>query len=176
MTPTSKLFLRTFFITGIAYTGILTAFELTSGEDLQPWKMAIRGIGFGLPMAIIAAYSYKKSLKDREGNTLSDNDLEVIQVKRFTSQITPNDLTERIRKDTRFGNMKITETDKGIWLRSGMTWKSWGEDIRINMVSEADGKFEYEVCSKPKVVTTIVDYGKNAENIRRIETLMKEFG
>ncbi|MBL7472555.1 hypothetical protein [Robertkochia sediminum] len=173
MTPITKLFLRTFFITGITFTGIMTAFELTSGEDLQPWKMAIRGIGFGLPMAIIAAYSYKRSLKDKDGTTFSDSDLEVIQVKRFTSQMAPDALMEKIRKDTRFGKMKITETDKGIWLRSGITWKSWGENIRIDMVSEGEGRFEYEVRSKPKVVTTIVDYGKNAENLKRIETLLQ---
>jgi hypothetical protein len=59
---------------------------------------------------------------------------------------------------------------------AGMTWKTWGDRISFR-ISKIDGsKTEVEVSSRPIVKTTLVDYGKNLENIERITTFLKEHG
>jgi hypothetical protein len=51
--------------------------------------------------------------------------------------------------------------------------KSWGEEIKIILKSKTKSEFEYMISSSPKLKTTLVDYGKNLENINRIENAIK---
>jgi hypothetical protein len=51
--------------------------------------------------------------------------------------------------------------------------KSWGEEIKIILKSNKENNFEYQLSSSPKLKTTIVDYGKNLENINKIESVIK---
>jgi hypothetical protein len=39
--------------------------------------------------------------------------------------------------------------------------------------SNKENNFEYQLSSIPKLKTTIVDYGKNLENINKIESVIK---
>lgn len=173
MKPTTKLFLRTFLMTGIPYGTIMTLFDLYTRDDLQPWKLVSQGFIFGFLMALISTNQYKKQLKKNGGHPVSDDDLLVMHKKRFTSGITLSQLEEKLKADPVTGKMKITETEKGILLRSGMSWKSWGEKITIVPIAENGTETEYEVTSKPRVVTTIMDYGKNLENVTRIQRLLQ---
>ena len=67
----------------------------------------------------------------------------------------------------------MTEIENGVLLKTGMTMKSWGEEIKIILKSNKENNFEYQLSSSPKLKTTIVDYGKNLENINKIESVIK---
>jgi hypothetical protein len=45
---------------------------------------------------------------------------------------------------------------------------SWGESITISFFDPMDGGTRIIVNSKPKLVTTLVDYGKNKKNVDAI--------
>lgn len=51
----------------------------------------------------------------------------------------------------------------------GWSWMSWGEAIRVDVQPDA-GAVLVRVASKPKLPTTIVDYGRN---LRNVETVLR---
>lgn len=52
--------------------------------------------------------------------------------------------------------------------KTGLSWKTWGDRIVFDVKAINDDRVEVTVSSKPILFTTLVDYGKNAENINRI--------
>lgn len=70
-------------------------------------------------------------------------------------------MLERLKADSIFGKMKMTEVENGILLNSGTTWKSWGENIEITLESNEDVEFIYHLSSRSRVSATLIDYGKN---------------
>ena len=51
---------------------------------------------------------------------------------------------------------------------TGQTWKSWGEQVRIRFESVSPDQTRIEVASRSAVSTTLIDFGKNRENVQRI--------
>ena len=50
----------------------------------------------------------------------------------------------------------------------GISWASWGENIRIDFVKLGPTRTQMIVKSSASVSTTLVDYGKNKKNVNRI--------
>jgi hypothetical protein len=57
--------------------------------------------------------------------------------------------------------------------RVGATRRSWGERIRCS-VRAVDGGSEVAIHSRPRVRTTLVDYGKNRENVDCIRAALEK--
>lgn len=66
----------------------------------------------------------------------------------------------------------MMEVENGVLLTTGVSWKSWGEEIKILLKDYKETVFEYQILSSPKLKITLIDYGKNLENINRIESIM----
>ena len=54
-----------------------------------------------------------------------------------------------------------------------MTWLSWGEEISIILQTKGESDFNYKISSRPKLKMTLVDFGKNLENVNRLENVIK---
>ncbi len=52
--------------------------------------------------------------------------------------------------------------------KGGMTWKSWGEVISFDLRRVDANRTRVEVSSKPVLRTTLVDLGKNLENVEKV--------
>jgi hypothetical protein len=66
---------------------------------------------------------------------------------------------------------KIQKEDRSqgkIVARAGMTWRTWGDVISFDFLKIGNDRIQVEVSSRPAVRTTLVDYGKNLENVERI--------
>jgi hypothetical protein len=112
-------------------------------------------------------------LKKNGIQELSDENLGVTQTKEIQTKIRKTELISKLKKDPIIGKMKMIETENGIALKSGVSWKSWGEEIKIVLKSETDPDFEYQISSSPRLKTTIIDFGKNLQNLNRIENVIK---
>ncbi|MGV9411386.1 hypothetical protein ACWDOP_15825 [Nocardia sp. NPDC003693] len=53
--------------------------------------------------------------------------------------------------------------------RTGFSWKSWGERLSATVLSLGDGRTEVRIESRPAFPGTVVDYGKNLQNVRQLE-------
>ncbi len=58
--------------------------------------------------------------------------------------------------------------------RAGMTWKTWGDVVSFDVRKIDSDRTQIEVSSRPVVRTTLVDYGKNLENVEKIIKFIKE--
>jgi hypothetical protein len=47
-----------------------------------------------------------------------------------------------------------------------MSWRSWGEKVGVDLLG-VDGDTLVQIKSRSALPTTLVDWGKNAENVRR---------
>jgi hypothetical protein len=53
-------------------------------------------------------------------------------------------------------------------------WKSWGEEIRIDVIGKDEVHTQVKITSRPSLKTTLVDYGKNYENTEKFVALISE--
>ncbi|MDH7448192.1 hypothetical protein [Aquimarina sp. 2201CG14-23] len=173
MKPITKLYLKTFLLTGIPYGLIMLGFDLANGEGFSLWKYLFLSFFFGITMSLILVSFHRHRLKKNGIQEISNDTIGVNQSINLKSGLNKTDLIKKLKNDPIIGKMKMTETENGILLKSGVTWKSWGEEIKIMLKSEKESDFEYIVSSSPKLKTMLIDYGKNLENINRIENVIK---
>ena len=173
MKPLPKLYLKTFLLTGIPYGLIMIGFDLLDGDAFKMWKFLFLTFFFGISMSLTLVSFHKYRLKKNGIQELSDENLGVTQTKEIQTKIRKTELISKLKKDPIIGKMKMIETENGIALKSGVSWKSWGEEIKIVLKSETDPDFEYQISSSPRLKTTIIDFGKNLQNLNRIENVIK---
>lgn len=52
--------------------------------------------------------------------------------------------------------------------KAGKSWLTWGDEITFQLKEIKPNEFCVTIVSRPVVRTTVIDYGKNLENINRI--------
>ena len=57
--------------------------------------------------------------------------------------------------------------------KTRMTWKSFGEVIKISTQSVDNGKTLIEIKNSPFIPTNVIDYGKGLENVETIVNYIK---
>ena len=55
-----------------------------------------------------------------------------------------------------------------LYLKSGVTFWSWGENVSIQCVPVTNNLTRVIIISKPKIPTTLVDFGKGKKNINNV--------
>ncbi|MBK7232049.1 MAG: hypothetical protein IPH93_07245 [Saprospiraceae bacterium] len=172
MKPIYKLYLITFLATGITYGLLMSLIEWADGSRLSGWQIIYRTSYFGLAMSLIIVSYHKYRLKKIGIRELTEENLGVSHNKILKSKLNIMELIEELKKDPIFGKMKISEKESEILIRSNLTWESWGEEIKIILNKHIADEYEYQVSSRPKFSLTLVDYGKNLENMMRIESVL----
>lgn len=174
MKPTIKLYLKAFLLTGTLFGLITLVFELVDENRFNLWKFLIMAFIFGITMSLILVSVHIFILKKNGIKEITDENLKVNQTKNLKSKMNNTELIQKLKNDPIIGKMKMTEIENGILIKTKMTWKSFGEVIKIISKSDENSDFEYQVSSCPKLKTTLLDYGKNLENITRIEKVIKD--
>jgi len=173
MKPILKLYIKAFLIMGLLYASLMAISGYIDGESFRIGKYLFHAIFFGGTMSLTLVSIHKYNLSDQGITNPSEENLKAVQQAEFISNVSKDEFMSRLSKDKVMSRMKM-KIDKGtLKLNSGITWKSLGETIVINISSVSEGMFKYQVLSKPKLPTTIVDFGKNIENILMIQKLVK---
>jgi hypothetical protein len=60
-----------------------------------------------------------------------------------------------------------------IVMKTGLNWKTWGDTITFDVKRINNNQTRVTVSSRPTARTTIVDYGKNLENVEKIVSFLK---
>ncbi len=175
MNPISKLYVKTFLYTGIPYGLLMTIFDFVDGNEFSIWKFLFSTLFFGITMSLILVSYHKNRLKKNGIQEINVDNIGVNQSRFFETRFNKVELIQKLKADPIIGKMKIKEIENGIFLTTGITWKSWGEEIKIILKSEKDNNFQYLISSNPKLKITLIDYGKNLENINLIENVIKTF-
>ncbi|HDH05347.1 MAG TPA: hypothetical protein ENH01_06495 [Nitrospirae bacterium] len=76
----------------------------------------------------------------------------------------------------RIKNCKIRMQDRTagqIIAKTSINWKTWGDTISLEIKRIDDTQTHVKTSSRPSMSTTIVDYGKNLENVEKILSFLK---
>lgn len=82
-----------------------------------------------------------------------------------TLSLPPDQALEHCRlalERARFSAVRMETASRMVRAHGKMTWTSFGEEIECRV----------EIRSRPVLRTTIVDYGKNRENVERIRAFL----
>lgn len=131
MKPITKLYIKTFLLTGIPYGLLMLIFDLAVGNGFKLWRFLFLTFFFGVMMSLTLVSYHKYKLKKIGVQKLTDQNLGASQKKNVKSELTKSEVIEKLKTDPILGKLKMMETENGILLKTGMTWKSWGEEIKI---------------------------------------------
>lgn len=176
MKPLVKLRIKLFLLQGVPFGIIMSGIEMIRGNEFSLWKFLYWALFFGVTMSFCLVSIHKKRLNKIGVKEYTDENLSVIQNRFFRSSLSKDDLIEQVKNDPKFGKMKMIETENGFILKTGVSLKSWGEEIIIVLKSQTNSIFEYQVLSRPKLRTTLIDCGKNLDNVNQFEILMNNIG
>lgn len=176
----SSLFLRTFLFCGLGYGVLQAVMGLVQGE---PASRAIGfgafvGILFGLAMATILGIAHSVGLKRRGFDPDREGGLAVDVRESLEVPLPPEQALEHCRAALERMRVKGVQVDPALATVSGrgrMTWASFGEQVECR-VQPADRGSRVEIRSRPTVRTTIVDYGKNRQNVANIRAHLAQAG
>ncbi|MGC5003955.1 DUF1499 domain-containing protein [Streptomyces sp. DT203] len=168
----SKLYGKVFLTIAIPY-GLLFGLYLAvvSGQGVASGVLGalLSGLLFGLAMATILGTMHIASVRrrGREGPA----DFSVKQRQQLRLALPPIKAFERAVQAVTALPATVTSSDSEsghIEAKVGMSWRSWGETVTI--VVQPQGSSSSSVCieSRPRLRITVVDYGKNRQNVERI--------
>lgn len=81
-------------------------------------------------------------------------------------------LISALKKDSHFSIKTSDPTSRTIAIKTGISWKSWGENLLITLSPTADNMTELSIASASKFGT--VDWGKNQDNLNSMLQILFE--
>lgn len=169
--------IKIFIYSSIAFI-LLDGFWLINRIGLR--RESIRGIIISAISGILFAavlttffYVYIRMVRSKYG----EKSLNIIQ---NAEMLLPGNINEiflrslsLLEKANKFKTVKPFMENNKIEVQTGVSWQSFGEDIEI-IFSSQEEKVKVGVTSKPRYKTTLVDYGKNYENVKFILSLLEQ--
>lgn len=64
--------------------------------------------------------------------------------------------------------------ENSIRLTVAATMKSWGEIMDIELIEDSDTLKKYKLSSRPRLATTVVDWGKGQDNLGTLIKILTE--
>lgn len=83
-----------------------------------------------------------------------------------------------VRSLIRIKNSRVSEADRShgrITAKTSINWKTWGDTITFEITGTADEYIDVKVSSRPTGRTTLVDYGKNLDNVEKIISFLENY-
>lgn len=175
---TADTYRKIFIFTSIPFGLYMGAQGLSEGLWHGITQGVFEGLLFGSFMALILGVLHQISNKQLQSN-YSEALLGVHQVQVLTLKQPFDEAFETCLSSIAILKKgKVTQQDRELGVihaKTGTTWKSFGEKLMLTVSPDGDESCKVSISSKPLVGTTLVDYGKNIENIRSIvEALGKQ--
>lgn len=169
-----RMYLRTCLWTGgVVAIVSMVAYSVEFGTSVGLRHGLVIGLLFGLFMSVVPG-SLHIVLARREGqhdpNQVNHElcivvpfHFEVVQARCESALST---LRTRVRVCSR-------DADR-ITAKTGCSWRSFGERIEMRVVRQGGERTEVCVSSRPRLRTTLMDYGKNYSNVQHIVTALRK--
>jgi len=146
-------------------------------QTRQPLAAIVGGLVAGLLFGLGMAFNQRRGERRLEKLGVSAGDMKPIQDRTISLPVDANAAMEmsksalvairKIRSDS------IAATGREITATTGMTWKSFGERISVEIQPTVTGS-SVRISSRPKVATTSMDSGKGRENVELFAKAMTQ--
>lgn len=93
-----------------------------------------------------------------------------VQIVEYAPDDTFSALIAALNASTHYSVKESNKTARTVMAKTGVSWKSWGENLMITVSPSANGFSEVSIKSSSKY--GLVDWGKNQENFNDILNLL----
>lgn len=165
MSPKFKYYLQLFLLMGIPFSVMMAFTDWLFGDQIYFLKYLFLAVFFGGSMSFTLGSIHINRLRKLG---VTDDSLYSIGVSRemeFRSELSLERIIEKLKSASKY----TLRTDKDeIKLSMPVTMNSWGEHVKIKYLFQQGDQNVYRLSSKPIMRLTLVDFGKNRENLDRI--------
>ncbi len=173
MSTSLKLYVKMFFLFGIPYGLLMALFDYVLGIGFSWQYFVLMTVIFGGIMSLMLVTYHVSRLKRTLGEDgISDNNVGVNHTRKYTSKLSFADVVNEIKSHPKFAKSNFKYLDNGISFTTTATMQSWGEVINIIPDGEQEGEYWYKISSRPYIPTTLLDYGKNLQNVKMLGELI----
>ncbi len=170
--------LKIFLGSGVPFGTLMGAFySLRYGFSAGLIGGLFAGLIFGTLMFIILGFLHSRSVK-KIASGKSEKAMGVHHVRNIEVQVPYDKLFDLcVMSLGLIKKCKIQEENRSqgrIVAKAGINWKTWGDTISFDINWMNDGYTHVKVSSRPTARTTLVDYGKNLENVEIIIAFLKK--
>ena len=169
-----KLFL---FITSIIFIYCVFIYSIYNRFYTGLYWGIIWGLTYGFLFTIISAYIHTRVIK-KKGYEISEKTMDVHQKRKLKLKlpyrVAYNLCLESINSLPKARLQKQSISQGKIDVKSGMGWNTLGEKISFGVRKIDDDRTQIIVSSRPVVRTTLIDYGKNLDNVDKISNFLKK--
>jgi hypothetical protein len=169
------LFFRILFISGIP-SGLL--FGILGLNKAGISGAIINGVLTGLVFGTLSSFiliSLHISLSRKVDTYSPVNDFGTCQVRNIHLELPLEQAFALCLRSLRsVENCRVISQDleEGvIRAKTGLNWKTWGDAITFKLI-DGNGETEIIVSSRPAARSTLVDFGKNLDNVERIKRFL----
>ena len=172
--------LKIFLANGIPFgtlMGIL--FSSLYGLHIGLTGGLISGLVFGFLMFIILGFLHSRAVRKISGET-SGESMDTFQARNIKLHVPFERAFDLcIESLGMISKCRVQEQDRSqgkIIARSSVNWKTWGDTISFEIAPRESEATDVRVSSRPTSWSTIVDYGKNLENVKKIVSFLQKAG
>ena len=168
-----KLYIKLLLFAGIMYIVFIGIYSvLFRNTEYTFLDVVTSGLLFGITMSIGLGSTHYFAI--REIRSDSSNSKSTVHQSREINLNVPigkdHELCIESLKFIKKGKLLKNDNTNGIIeAKAGLTWKTFGDRIKFNLKKTDGHTTLIEVSSKPLLKITLVDYGKNLENVNKIE-------
>lgn len=175
----ANLYLKLLLLSGVGFGLIIGLFlSLAYGLLMGMAIGMVTGLIFGFLLSLALFFLQVVSVRMMPYG-LSSETLGVYQVRTLEMKATYEDtlrLCEASLGAVKGAKVRFEDRAGGrIDARTGINWKTFGDDISIDVL-KADTGNRIRVVSRPALMSTIVDYGQNLENVEKITGYLTAHG
>lgn len=164
-------FFRVFLITGLAYGLLVGGADALLGVPLPLYRYVVGGVIFGLLMGAWFTWYVGRHRRRLEARGIDAKDLRPRQTREFTMAMPPAQALDACRRAVEsLPKVRVRQVDAEagtLVARTGMTMRSFGERVTIQISPAGEGSL-VRLSSEPRVMFTLIDYGKGVENVESI--------
>lgn len=173
MKPILSLYLKVFLVASFSYGLLILLLEDKVLDSFKHFYFLYASLLFGAMLSFTLVTVHLYAIRSIGSTKITVENIAVSHNKSITSTLNKKDFIQAIKKNSTLNKMDLIEIETGLILRTGISLRSWGEKIKITINALAN-EFEYTIVSSPKLKTTLVDFGKNLQNIIQVEELIKK--
>lgn len=166
-------FFKTSIISGATYALVFILVDYLRAKEITLESILWNLIGFGCLMGVISIIQLVYTYNNLNGKEHGDEIFKVRPQKSITSSVSIATLLNKLQLDSYFRNEKISVvSDQEIEINMSWSIASFGEKIKVKSSHIDNDQHRYQIISSPKVPFTLMDAGKNFENVIKLEHLL----
>lgn len=163
-----KFYIKLFLTLSIPF-GIVMGISRYISRDIVDWNYILfMGVFYGLIMAILLGTAHIINVREELKNgyfTVLGMDS---QSKTISSELSFMEIFELLKVKLGAKFISYNQDENIIIAKIGISMQSSGETLKISKLKSQETEQVYKIESKPKLFSTIVDFGKNISNINKV--------